>query len=72
VTQITKVPVLQLAAPKNETSDSLVPKQFRLSNLLNRLARFCVAEILCAALQLLAGNPAVRLPRRELTSYIKR
>jgi len=23
-------------------SDSLVPKQFRLSNLLNRLARFCV------------------------------
>jgi predicted nucleic acid-binding protein len=34
--------------------------------------RLSTAEILCAALQLLAGDPAVRLPRRELASYIKR
>ena len=30
------------------------------------------ARILCAALRLLAGDPAVRLPRRELAAYIKR
>jgi len=31
-----------------------------------------VAEALCAALRLLAGDPAVRLPKRELAAYIKR
>jgi hypothetical protein len=30
------------------------------------------AKILCAALRLLAGDPAVRLPRRELAAYVKR
>jgi hypothetical protein len=30
------------------------------------------AKILCAALHLLAGDPAVRLPRRELAACIKR
>jgi len=29
-------------------------------------------QILCAALRLLAGDPAVRLPRRELAAYVKR
>jgi predicted nucleic acid-binding protein len=30
------------------------------------------AKTLCAALRLLAGDPAVRLPRRELAAYVKR
>jgi predicted nucleic acid-binding protein len=34
--------------------------------------RLTTAKILCAALRLLAVDPAVRLPRRELASYIKR
>ena len=34
--------------------------------------RLSPAKILCAALRLLAGNPAVRLPPRELAAYIKR
>ena len=34
--------------------------------------RLSPAKILCAALRLLAGDPAVRLPRRELAAYIKR
>ena len=32
----------------------------------------CTAEILLQALQLLADDPTVRLPQRELTAYIKR
>jgi hypothetical protein len=34
--------------------------------------RLRTAKILCAALRLLAGDPAVRLPRRELIAYLKR
>ena len=34
--------------------------------------RLSTAKILCAALRLLAGDPAVRLPRRELAAYLKR
>ena len=34
--------------------------------------RLSTAKILCAALHLLAGDPAVRLPRRELAAYIER
>jgi hypothetical protein len=34
--------------------------------------RLSAAKILCAALRLLAGDPAVRLPRRDLAAYIKR
>jgi hypothetical protein len=34
--------------------------------------RLSTAKILCAALRLLAGDPAVRLPRRELTAFIRR
>jgi hypothetical protein len=34
--------------------------------------RLRTAKILCAALRLLAADPAVRLPRRDLTAYLKR
>ncbi len=34
--------------------------------------RLSPEKILCAALRLLAGDPAVRLPQRELAAYIKR
>ena len=34
--------------------------------------RLSTAKILCTALQLLANDPAVRLPQRELAAYIKR
>jgi hypothetical protein len=34
--------------------------------------RLSAAKILCAALRLLAVDPAVRLPRRDLAAYIKR
>jgi predicted nucleic acid-binding protein len=34
--------------------------------------RLSAAKVLCAALRLLAGDPAVRLPRRELAGYIRR
>jgi predicted nucleic acid-binding protein len=34
--------------------------------------RLSATKILCAALRLLAGDPAVRLPRRELAAYIRR
>ncbi|PYU23074.1 MAG: hypothetical protein DMG30_13070 [Acidobacteria bacterium] len=34
--------------------------------------RLSGAKILCAALRTLSGDPAVRLPRRDLAAYIKR
>ncbi len=34
--------------------------------------RLSTAQILCTALQLLANDPAVRLPQRELAAYVKR
>jgi predicted nucleic acid-binding protein len=36
------------------------------------LKQLSTAKILSAALRLLAGDPAVRLPRRELAAYVKR
>jgi len=34
--------------------------------------RLSAAKVLCDALRLLAGDPAVRLPRKELAAYLKR
>jgi len=34
--------------------------------------RLSTAKTLCEALRLLAGDPAVRLPRKELAAYLKR
>jgi hypothetical protein len=34
--------------------------------------RLSAAKVLCDTLRLLAGDPAVRLPRKELAAYLKR
>jgi predicted nucleic acid-binding protein len=34
--------------------------------------RLSTAKALCSALRLLAGDPAVRLPRKEMATYLKR